>query len=166
MTDPSIRLIQRFRSRGVLVDTNILLLHFVGTLDPELIPRFKRTNQFTVDDYHLLRRILDRFTCIVTTPNVLTEVSNLCGQLGEPRKTECFREFGKGIQTLDEKYVQSTTATQEETFPKLGLTDSGILHLAQGAYLVLTDDFTLYQLLENASIAVLNFNHLRRIELA
>ena len=41
-------LMQRYRSRGILVDTNILLLHFVGSFDPSLIARFKRTERFTI----------------------------------------------------------------------------------------------------------------------
>jgi len=84
MTDPTLRLIHRYRSRGVLVDTNILLLHFVSDYDRELVPRFKRTATFAVDDYDLLIKLLTRFNSVVTTPNVLSEVSNLAGQLGEP----------------------------------------------------------------------------------
>ncbi len=53
---------------------------------------------------------------------------------------------------------------QSDRFPKLGLTDSAILHLAKDKYLVLTDDFTLCQFLQKAGIDVLNFNHIRSIE--
>ena len=46
MTDPNLVLIEKYASRGVLVDTNILLLFVVGAFDRELIPRFKRTSHF------------------------------------------------------------------------------------------------------------------------
>ena len=161
MTDSVLRSIQRYHSRGVLVDTNILLLHFVGSYDRELIPRFKRTRTYTVEDYDLLSRLLSQFERIVTTPNILTEVNSLSSQLGEPAKEQYFKEFARGIDTLDEKYVESATAAQLEQFPRLGLTDSGIVHLAKGNYLVLTDDFRLYGVLEHLGIDVLNFNHLR-----
>ena len=48
-----------------------------------------------------------------------------------------------------------------DEFVKLGLTDAGIMHLAKGAFLVLTDDVKLYLFLGHAGIDVLNFNHLR-----
>ena len=41
MTDPLPTLMQRYRSRGVLVDTNILLLYFVGKFKREQVPNFK-----------------------------------------------------------------------------------------------------------------------------
>jgi rRNA-processing protein FCF1 len=161
MTDPLLDLIRAYHSRGVLVDTDILLLYFVGKFAPEHIPRFKRTRQFDVEDYDLLVRLLARFKRIVTTPNVLSEVSSLSGQLGEPLRSQYYRDFAGGITTLDEHYVASTAAAQRGEFSRLGLTDCAIAHLATGKYLVLTDDSALFQFLEKAGVDVLNFNHLR-----
>ena len=153
MTDHILGLIERHGSGGVLVDANILLLYFVGSYNREHVPRFKRTGQFTVNDYDLLVRVLSRFARVVTTPNILSEVNSLSAQMGEPAKTEYFEEFARGI----------ATASQLSEFPKLGLTDSGILHLAEDQYLVLTDDLRLCQFLEKAGVDVLNFNHIRLI---
>ena len=161
MTDPVSALIQRHQSRGILVDSNILLLFFMGGFDRELIPRFKRTQQFVPEDYDLLTRLLSRFSSVITTPNILSEVNSLSGQLGEPVKTQYFDVFAQGISVLDERYVASSDVAQLDQFPKLGLTDTGILHLARNEYLVLTDDFRLAQHLAEAGIAVLNFNQLR-----
>ena len=161
MTDSLLDLIQVYHSRGVLVDTNILLLYFVGKFDPERITRFKRTRQFSVDDYRLLVRLLDRFKRIVTTPNVLSEVSSFSGQLGEPLRSKYYLDFARGIATLDEHYVASAAAARRGEFSRLGLTDCAIVHLATDKYLVLTDDFRLAQFLEKAGVDVLNFNHLR-----
>ena len=161
MTDPLLELVHAYHSRGVLVDTNILLLYFVGRFAPEHIPRFKRTCQFSVDDYQLLVRLLARFKRIVTTPNVLSEVSSLSGQLGEPLRSEYYLDFARGITALDEHYVASTAAARGSQFSRLGLTDCAIAHLATGKYLVLTDDLRLAQYLEKAGGDVLNFNHLR-----
>jgi len=36
MTDALTALLSRFRGREVLIDTNILLMYIVGTLDPQL----------------------------------------------------------------------------------------------------------------------------------
>jgi len=41
------------RSKGLLVDTNLLLLYIVGSLNPEKIARHKRTDKFTIEDYKL-----------------------------------------------------------------------------------------------------------------
>ncbi len=161
MTDPRFLLIERYRSRGVFVDTNILLLHFVGGFDRQQIGRFKRTRQFNVQDHDLLARLLARLNKVVTTPNVLSEVNSLSGQMGEPARTKYFQQFARGIGSLDEQYVRSTDAAGTEQFPRLGLTDSGIMLLAKGHYLVLTDDFKLAYSLEQAGIDVLNFNHIR-----
>ncbi len=161
MTDPLLQLIQTYRSRGVLVDTNILVLYFVGNVARDQVPRFKRTKQFGVEDYDLLVRLLRCFDRIVTTPNVLSEVNSLSGQLTEPLRTKCFSDFARAITLLDEHYVASATAAQTSEFSRLGLTDCAIAHLAAAKYLVLTDDLTLARFLEKAGIDVLNFNHLR-----
>jgi rRNA-processing protein FCF1 len=163
MNDWTADLIASYHSRGVLVDTNILLLFFVGCFERQLVRGFKRTDQFTCQDYDLLVRLLKPFHRIVTTPNILTEVNGFSNQIKEPAKTRYFADFARQITVLDEKYVVSTDATATEQFPRLGLTDAGIMHLAAGNYLVLTDDFTLEQLLAKAGIDVLNFNHLRRL---
>jgi len=164
MMDSTLEIVQRYRSRGVLVDTNILLLYFVGGFAPSLIPRFKRTKTFVVEDYELLTRLLSRFHRIVTTPNVLSEVSSLSAQMGDPLKTKYFEHFAQRIAALDEHYVRSADAVTVRHFAKLGLTDSAIMDLAAGSYLVLTDDTTLYLFLENEGIDVVNFNHIRPLE--
>ena len=161
MTDPNVRLVERYCSRGVLVDTNILLLYFVGSYRPDVIPRFKRTCQFTVEDYCLLKDLLARFKSVLTAPNILTEVNSLSGQMPQPTKERYFGQFAKQIELLDEHYLASTAVSQAEEFPKLGLTDSVIMELARDKYLVLTDDWKLYRRRANAGIDVINFNHIR-----
>ena len=154
-------LIARHRSAGVLVDTNILLLWFVGLFDPAQIPKFKRTAKFTPEDYGLLHEFLDRFVRIVTTPNILTETCNLAGQLPDWAKDRCAPLLTRRITAMDETYVESGVAAQSEEFPRFGLTDSGIIGLARGKFLVLTDDFKLSTFLARSGCDVINFNHLR-----
>ncbi len=52
---------QRYRQAGIMVDTNILLLFFIGAFDQNLITRFKRTRQFSVEDYATLISIFGLF---------------------------------------------------------------------------------------------------------
>ena len=152
---------QRYRQAGIMVDTNILLLFFIGAFDQDLIPKFKRTKTFSVEDYEVLVRFLSPFYRIATTPHILTEVSNLAGQLREPAKSEYFKKFSSEITLLEEENVASRDVAQTQEFVKFGLTDTGIIHLTKGKYLVLTDDFPLSQYLQSAGVDVVNFNHIR-----
>lgn len=161
MTELLTHLVGKYARKGLLVDTNILLLHFVGSYQLELIPRFKRTAQFTPDDYHLLQRILCRFQPWVTTPNILTEVNSLSGQLGEPVRSEYFTRFSRGLSVLGEEFISSATLAADAMFPRFGLTDTAIATVSKGRYLVLTDDFRLSQFLAGRGVDVINFNHLR-----
>ena len=161
MTDIIIELIKRYKDLGILVDTNILLLYFIGQVDPNRIPLFKRTSQFVVEDFTLLCNLLGLFKRIVSTPNILAEVNSLSQQLGEPVRTKYFDIFAKQIHVLDEHYVKSKVVAEREEFVKLGLTDSVIIDLSLKKYLVLTDDFRLSNYLSKNGIDVINFNHIR-----
>jgi hypothetical protein len=164
MNDYLAGLVQRYGSRGVLIDTNVLLLFFVGSFDRTQIAGFKRTAAYSISDYDALLLFLRPFHRIVTTPNILSEVNSLSGQMGEPAKARYFAAFAENIGLLAEEYVVSADVAQLEQFPRLGLTDSGILHLVRDRFLVLTDDLPLSGFLEKAGIDVLNFNHLRPID--
>jgi rRNA-processing protein FCF1 len=161
MNDEVQRLVVRYARKGILIDTNILLLYFVGSFDQDLISSFKRTLQFTVEDYNTLLLLLQMFDRLVTTPNILTEVSNFSGQLGEPAKTSYFYTFAKQLALMEEHYVASREVAAEDEFIKMGLTDASIFKLPKDQYLVLTDDFRLSQSLQHKGIDVINFNHIR-----
>jgi hypothetical protein len=113
MNDYIVGLRDRYRARGILVDTNLLLLFFIGLFDRGQISRFKRTKTYTGEDFDVLDRFLSQFARLITTPNILSEVSNLSGQLGEPVRSRCLGHFakhfdslvGKGL--LAEEYVAS-----------------------------------------------------------
>ena len=144
MKDLIASLVRRYCRKGVLIDTNILLLFLVGSVNQERITKFNRTQQFIPEDYELLLAFISSFQKLVTTPNILTEVNSLANQLGEPERSQCFAifaQFVKNVALLDEYYVKSLDAVNTEKFIKFGLTDSGILTLSKGKYLVLTDDF-------------------------
>jgi hypothetical protein len=147
---------------GVFLDTNILLLYFVGIVDENLVSRFKRTaNRYCVEDYYLLCNLLPYFSKIVTTPHILTEVSNLAGQLSGRVKEEFFLRFANGISLFDEHYTCSADIAGTSAFIKFGLTDAGIVYLK--THLVLTEDASLAWYLQSQGIDVINFNHIRSL---
>jgi rRNA-processing protein FCF1 len=164
--DDLLEIIRKYQNKGILVDTNLLLLYFLGKVAPDQIERFKRTSdRYTRNDYDLLAAFLRHFSVIATTPNVLTEVSNLSGQLTGGVRDRCFHEFAKQIVQLDETYVPSTSVRKRPYFARFGLTDCAIVNLAKGLYLVLTDDAELSALLMREGVDVINFNRVRFADL-
>ena len=161
MTDPLEEMLNRHLGKSVLIDTNILLLLFVGGFDRTLITSFKRTAVYTADDFDLLLNLLTLIPRVVTTPHVLAEVNSLSGQLGEPKRTEYFQFFAEQLELLDERYVRSDAAAKSEWFAKIGLTDSGILAASADGLLVLTDDFRFGHFLALSDVDTINFNYLR-----
>ncbi len=156
-------LIAKYRTRGVLVDSNLLILYFVGEFAPERIPSLCRTKSFTVDDFHLLKAIVDSFTVKVTTPNILTEITNLSDDVPARLREDFFLRLRSSFQLLDEQYVPSATAAASASFPKFGLSDSVIVEIANQRYLVLTAEFALAGYLRSVGTDAINFNNLRRI---
>jgi rRNA-processing protein FCF1 len=161
MSDDALEIVRRYLSKGLVIDSNILLLLLVGMYDTSLISQFKRTQKFTSEDYVLLTRLLKLFRVTVTTPNVLTEVNGLTNQL-TGRVRETIRErFAATIAEFVEVYVPSVTASLHPAFKNSGLTDAVLAEAAHGKYLVLTDDYQLAGKLQSLGIAALNFNHIR-----
>lgn len=151
----------KYKNKGIVIDTNILLLWIVGEVNRARIVKFKRTQQFVPEDFDLLLEIISHFNQIITTPNILTEVNSLMNQLGEPERSQALAVFAQGIPQLNEKYLESQEIVTEESFVKFGLTDCGIVKIISNQYLVLTDDLKLYNYLIKKGIDAINFNHLR-----
>jgi hypothetical protein len=162
MTTYSSLLLKRFRSKGVLVDSNLLLLLLVGSFDTNLLTNasFKRVAKYTVEDFETLLRLLRYFKVLVTTAHILTEVSNLAGQLPGHLRSPCFGEFLRVFVPFAELNRSSFSAAARQEFPYLGLTDCIIADAATD-YLVVTDDLRFCNSLETAGIEALNFNHIR-----
>lgn len=161
MSDDLARLIHAYRPRGVLVDTNILLLFFVGSYDTKLITGFKRTSQFTKRDYDLVVNFLAAFEHRITTPHILTEVSNLGGQLPQHNKHDFYRVYAALLAKLFEVRPEAADIVALPIFPRLALTDAAIEYIARDRYLVLTDDGPLAGHLRGTGTAVVNFNDIR-----
>lgn len=145
-------LFSRYRQKGILIDTNILLLYLIGTVNLDRIAKFNRTEQFSPEDYNTLLEVMVSFSEIVTTPNVLTEVNSLSSKLGEPERSSCFQVLALSMTRFNENYVTSSVVSQRPEFTRFGLTDCGILELAQDRHLVLTDDLKLFVHLQSQGV--------------
>lgn len=158
-----LELVRKYSGRGILLDTNVLLLLVIGRHDENRIETFKRTNTFTKKDFNFLTEFLRGFQKLVATPHILTEVSNLAGNLADPQRTACFRSFANDIRTIDEHTDTARSISATSVFERLGITDASIsLALAQ-RFLVLTDDLSLYVHLVSNGIDAINFNHIRPV---
>jgi hypothetical protein len=138
-----------------------MVLLVIGFHDPGRIAKFKRTAKFTEEDYEVLRLILDRFNAVITTPNILTEVNSFLNQLDAQLKPDFYGTFAKQIADLEEVYIPSVDIGQTVEFTLFGPTEAGIASLAQGNYLVLTEDLRLAVYLQYKGIEAINFNHFR-----
>jgi len=154
-------LVSQYASRGALIDTNLLLMYFIGLYDVQAMLNFKRTSAYTEQDVPLMKKLMSFFKKIVTTPNVLTEVSNLAGQLGDPLRTQFFSSLKGNVEMLEEEYCPSANASAHPYFATCGLTDSAVMEIARKRYLVITDDFRLAGLMSKQGMDVLNFNRVR-----
>ena len=157
---------QRHLGSGVLVDTNLLLAYFVGLCDDvsgySTINSFRYTKgKYETGDFEVLLALLERFDTRVTTPHILTEVSNMLGQLSEPARAICFDLLRRTIPTLRELNISSERLSEDEAFVRFGIADTAIRKVAEGSYLVLTDDFRLSGHLDSIGIDALNFHHIK-----
>ena len=105
--DEVIELTGKYRNKGILVDTNLLILYFVGILDRDRIARFKRTQQFSAGDFERLALFIQNSQNWIVTPYVLTEVNSLLNSLGEPERERGLLVLAEGIKTSVEEYCPS-----------------------------------------------------------
>ncbi len=149
------------RSQTVFVDTNLLVVLLVGAVDVDQVERFKRTSAYSREDYALLAGFVGGFQRMLATPNVLTETSNLLGQLSEPLRRRALVALGALTGACAEAYYPSTELVLDPYFPVLGLSDTSIIRAVDTDVTVVTDDLQLYLRLSALGIDAINFNHLR-----
>lgn len=163
LNDPLSKLIDKYGSQPVFVDTNLLLLLLVGWIDPKHIQRFKRTKQYSEDDFELLYQLVARFKGVMTCPQVLAEVDNLAKSLTGPLLDDFREELKRRVLHWSEK-VQLAQATVADTiYDWAGYSDAAIgLISKQERPLVLTDDMALREYLRREGCAALGIEDLRR----
>lgn len=149
---------------GLLVDTNLLVLFVVGSVNCDRIENFKRTQKYGKRDYELLLRKLSGFTHLYTLAHVMAEVSNLTDLTGDERALarQVLKEM---LSTLREPEMASLRAARSGTYDRLGLVDSAIATASrEHGFAVLTDDLDLYLALSHEGLPAINFAHLQARE--
>ncbi len=149
---------------GFFIDTNLLVLLIVGSVDRNLIPKHRRLQRFTVEDCDILINLLDQVKQVFVTPNTLTETSNLLAQHNEPERSRFFDKLKLIIQESKEIVVASTDASRNKAFKRLGLTDSALLEVVTAETPLVTVDLDLYlAALTKGQDAAVNFTHLQNL---
>lgn len=145
----------------MLVDSNLLVLYIVGTVNTGRIAGFKRTAKYDEDDFRLLVALMARFTERYTLPQIMAEVSTLTDLRGAERRLarDLLRQT---IREVTESPVSSRDASDHQLFAELGLTDAAIAHAArEHDCVVLTDDLPLWDRLLRIGVPAVNYTHLR-----
>jgi predicted nucleic acid-binding protein len=150
---------------GLLIDTNLLVLFAVGSVNRGRIESFKRTRQYTIPDFELLLRVLGQWSSLYTVAHILAEVSNLTDLPG-PEGRQVRELLKETISLLTEAEMPSARATRDPVYRNLGLVDAAIAAVAREHHCtVLTDDLDLYLMLERDEVQVVYFTYLRRLAL-
>jgi hypothetical protein len=156
-------LIQKHRAKGALVDANLLVLLLVGAVNKRRIQNFKRTENFTVEDFDLLTRLIDWFGKLFATPHVLSQASDLTDLHGK-ELLQVRRTFKLIVDQIEESYDPSRTLVLDPMFERLGLADAAIATVCSRGVLVLTADLELQLEVQRRGADALNFNHVRLLE--
>jgi len=149
------------RANGLLIDTNLLVLLIVGSVNRDRISRFKRTTGYSSADWDLLIGILEQISHRYTLPHVLAEVSTLTDLKG-PDLEVARVVLLRLIEELREFQITSADACATPLYMRLGLTDAVIAEAARlHRCSVLTNDSGLHAALAQEGSSVVMFNHLR-----
>lgn len=152
------------RPRVVLLDSNLLLLLITGLTDRELIPRLRMTKAYAPADYDSIKNLVNLFRVLLTTPNVLTEVSNFIGRTELQTRDRLFGTYVAFVSGATENYVASSIIVRRNELHEFGLTDLSIEDCAGSGVAVITDDLPLYAWLIGRGLIAINFTHHRRLD--
>ena len=153
------------RHRGLLLDSNLLVLYVVGQADRRLVRSFKRTREFTDADFRLLFGLMASFSSLVTTPHVLTEVNGLTNQLTGAHRQNVRAWIALDTPRWDERHAPAAALTGTAAFARLGLTDAALVSLARApdGPFVLSTDGALVQFIAGSGGAADTFSTYQRL---
>jgi len=164
----SIDYISSQKFKGIVVDTNLLILLLIGLYDLDEIEKNKRlkNNSFEKEDFHKLVSLIDAVSNEITiTPNILTEVCNLTENYNNETEYAFFKFIEEFVKTLEERNANSNEIihNNQTAFYKFGLSDSSITNLSKEEYLIITVDLPLYHFLISQNLPAINYTDFRLI---
>lgn len=155
-----------FASKELIVDTNLLILYFVGNFKPSFIQKFKRTSKFDIDDFERVQNLIHYAKRVVVTPQILAEISNLSKDINEPYYSEYFILLIKELKLFLEKHIGMNKLITHTYLSKIGFADMSIYEAAKThKFNVLTDDFELHSRLLRDGMSSVNLYELKGLDL-
>lgn len=157
-------LVAQFRDKGILIDTNLLLVLLVGNVDRRQVGRIGRTEKYSRENYERITDVLGYFNRFIIIPQVITEAGNML-------KRNCPTASTRLDLSMALKYFVHAGATRESralskritihpAFEDLGYADAAVLNVAAGHHLVFTDDGPLQNRAWSCGVDVLPFDWL------
>ena len=159
-----------FEGRKVLLDTNLLLLLLIGSINRRLLTTNKRVGRYSENEFLLLNRHLSDAASLLTTQHINSQTSDLgAGSLHGIYRT-MFLRLLRNIHVHDVGAI-STIKADEMTQPilsfdtdildELGVADAGLINAAiESKGILFTDDLPLYLRAQRHGIDAVNFSHL------
>lgn len=157
-------IIAKRKGRGVFIDSNLMVLLLTGMVNPARIRTFKRTSDFTIADFDLLRKLVKWFGVpLYSTPHVLSQISDLTAMTGVHGLV--VRQLFKSlISNIEEKHTSAQQLAETTFFERFGLADASIATVCSLGIPVITVDLELHAALASRGLDALNFNHLRAMQ--
>lgn len=156
-------LVDKYCRRGIIIDTNLMLVYIVGMCNPNYVGHFRRTEGYCKEDYDYISSVLSHFSKVIVTPHILAELSNLSPKIRDNKQDKklaaYFDVFRQVLERTDEEYINKDDILSSTLLPKLGITDLTIVEAAEKyKCLVFTDDGSATGYMRYKGIAVLNLN--------
>jgi len=163
-----------YTPRGLLVDTNVLILFLIGQYNTEFIQKIGRLSGYSADDFEILKKVFFIFSSrkLIITPQVIAELSNLTITKGMREGGKCIIAYLKTVidflkSSLEEhQKIDCLYDAQIEILGRYGFTDMTMFELAKKEKLpIITDDLNLHIYASSNGVPVINFQHVKNFSL-
>jgi hypothetical protein len=149
-------MIEQYQSKGLMLDSNLLLLHLVGSTNSSLVGSgsYNKLSDFSTLEAAFLKQLISGFRRVVTTPHILTEVSNLVNDLHYEGRRQVWGAFVSTLEVISEQTISSYMVARREEFSYLGLTDTVLAEMSNEFLIVSNDGRMVDMLRQNQVIAL------------
>ncbi|MBI5364912.1 MAG: hypothetical protein HZA53_17170 [Planctomycetes bacterium] len=156
-------LVDEYRGRPMLVDSNLLVVLLIGLWRPDLLGGRATGDEYRREDFEFLARLLESARPWIVTPHILTEADNRIERVGINLAPNARAFVGRFLDRLEETRPRASRIVEEHGFARLGLADGAIIRVARKhACLVVTSDHALSTELGRLDLPVLYYPELRQ----
>ncbi len=155
-------IIAKCKRKGILLDTELLLLLCVGIYRPQLVENSRITTNYSIEDFRIVAGIAAQYSPLYVSPQVLAEFSNHADRLGSKVMRKFYSSIEKILKVQFEVHIPKDVMVDENYLPALGFTDVSMMKICEENDCVLfTADLQLASICTSKKIDVVNFNHIR-----